>query len=79
MSDIAPINQLLLLVIIGLPVAVVFGGWFAWRAVVILIGLGLLAVAPLAGFALFIVIALWRPLKWALSVVRVFGTEGGGI
>jgi uncharacterized membrane protein YccC len=62
MTDIVPVNQLLLLVLL-LPFAVVFGGWFAWRVVVILIGLGLLFTYPLAGALYLIVLAAWRPIK----------------
>jgi hypothetical protein len=57
------INMLIAMIIIGLPLAVVFGGPFLWRGFVIIAGLGLLGLHPPLGFLFFVLIALWRPIK----------------
>jgi hypothetical protein len=72
------INQWLVIVVIGLPLAVAFGGPYLWRGVVLLGLLALLASHPVIGFTALGVIALWRPIRWAIEffIGGFFAAEG---
>jgi hypothetical protein len=71
------VNQLLAMLILGFPIAFVFGGPYLWRGFVIIAWLLLLALYPIAGLGVGVVVLLWRPLKW--FAVAILGGFGAGL
>jgi hypothetical protein len=62
MTPSSDFNLLILAALIGVPLAIISGGPFAWRAMVILLGLGLFAVYPLIGLAVIVLYLLRRSI-----------------
>jgi hypothetical protein len=56
-------NLLLAMLILGFPLAYVFGGPYLWRGFAIIAWLWLVVTYPVAGFIVGMLALLWKPIK----------------
>jgi hypothetical protein len=73
-------NVLIAIALIGIPMAVVFGVSFAWRGLVILLGLALFVSYPSAGLAVILVYLLRAPIRWFIEGLALgWGARVSGV